>query len=120
MKRPITWLLMVLTIILGLMGGRWLGNSAVHVEKPQRHTIAERPQRPIPDSPVRLPRTHDRPESAYRPDGEAEQAGALSNQRSISFSSAEAKADQCDDPKKHHKALTSATGHRVQVHCKSF
>ena len=93
MNRARIRLLIVAVLLIGGLAGRWLADQATEVGDPQAadtaETVTPRPK-PLRDGPIRDLKTERGPGSVFTEDSEAEDAGALRNQRTITFSSVEA------------------------------
>ncbi|MBB5350715.1 hypothetical protein HNR46_000943 [Haloferula luteola] len=93
-KRPL--LIALAVLLIGLLVGRWLGQSASTTdgsassdESIQRQVV--RNQR-VEDSRLPAPKSERGPGAHFREDSEAIASGAIANQRAITFGSAEALA----------------------------
>ncbi|GAA5484672.1 S8 family peptidase [Haloferula sargassicola] len=95
MNRPRLAILIVAVVLIGGLAGYWVAHSAARpaVEAASTDPLPPVPPRPRPDSPVREPKTERGPGARFTEDKEAIDSGAIANQRSLTFASAEAMAD---------------------------
>ena len=91
MNHRTRWGIIYAVLVLGLILGLWMGHKAVTPDEPDTPVIAKKETAMLQRE--QIPLTHrlsERGEKSYQPDSEALAEGAIANQRTVTFSSAEA------------------------------